>query len=408
MELIDNDIPPIRARFQKIEWALDERMRRLFAASEASALGRGGVTKVSKATGISRRAIHAGMAELTAQQPPVENQEKRIRKAGAGRKSVIETESGVLVVLEQLLEPVASGDPASALSWTCKSLRTLSAELSRQGCKVSYPKISDLLKQLGYSLKAHRSTPEGADIPDRHGQFEFINDAATRFMAAGEPVISIDVKKKEHTRTYLQNETSLPPAEEPEFVKRHDLLDKEPGAATPHSLVDVACDTEWVCAGADHDTASFAVESIRRWWKTIGKPHYPKASKLMITADGSGGNGRRKAHWKQELQKFSNEINLPIEVSHLPPGTSKWNSIEHRLYSYFSLSCRDQSSISHEVVINLIAGTPTKNGLTAHAVQDDSHCTAGRKVRAVARQSISVARNDFQSDWNYRIDPEPA
>ena len=230
MELIDNDIPPIRARFQKIEWALDERMRRLFAASEASALGRGGVTKVSKATGISRRAIHAGMAELTAQQPPVENQEKRIRKAGAGRKSVIETESGVLVVLEQLLEPVASGDPASALSWTCKSLRTLSAELSRQGCKVSYPKISDLLKQLGYSLKAHRSTPEGADIPDRHGQFEFINDAATRFMAAGEPVISIDVKKKEHTRTYLQNETSLPPAEEPEFVKRHDLLDKEPGA----------------------------------------------------------------------------------------------------------------------------------------------------------------------------------
>jgi hypothetical protein len=403
MKQIDDDIRQIRARFQKIEWALDERMRRLFAASEASALGRGGVTKVSKATGISRRAIHVGLAELNAVQLPVENQENRIRKAGAGRKSVIETESGVLVALEHLLEPMTNGAPESPLSWTCKSLRALSAELSRQGCKVSYPKVSDLLKQLGYSLKTHRTTPEGADHPDRHGQFEFINNAATQCMAAGEPVISIDIKKKEQPGTYQQKESRRRPADEQEF----DCIDKVPGAATPHSLFEVASVTEWVCVGTDHDTASFAVESIRRWWKTIGRPRFPKASKLMITADGCGGDGKREAHWKRELQKFSNEIELPIEVSHLPPGTSKWNRIEHRLYSNFSLSCRGQSSISHEVIINLIAETPTKNGLPAHAGQDDSLCTAGMKVSAVERQTISIARDDFQGDWNYRFDPAP-
>jgi transposase len=408
MRPIDDDIQQIRARFQKIEWALDERMRRLFAASEASALGRGGVTKVSKATGISRRAIHAGLAELNAEQRPPENREKRIRKAGGGRRSVIETESGVLVALEQLLEPMTSGDPDSPLRWTCKSLRALSAELSRQGCKVSYPKVSDLLKQLGYSLKAHRTTPEGADHPDRHSQFEFINDAATQCMAAGEPVISIDIKKKEQNRAWRQKVPNRRPAEEPEFFKIHDCIDNELGAATPHSLDDFASDTEWVCVGTDHDTASFAIETIWRWWETIGRQHYPKASKLMITADGCGGNGSREGHWKRELQKFSNEINLPIEVSHLPPGTSKWNSIEHRLFSYFSMTCRGQSSISHEVVINLISGTPTKNGLTAHTGQDDALCTEGLQVSAMKRQAITIARDAIQGDWNYRIDPGPA
>jgi hypothetical protein len=408
MKSIDDDIQQIRARFQKIEWALDERMRRLFAASEASALGRGGVTRVSKATGISRRAIHVGLAELNAEQLPAESQEKRIRKAGAGRKSVIETESGILVALEQLLEPTASGEQESPLSWTCKSLRTLSAELSRQGCKVSYPKVSDLLKQLGYSLKTHRTTPEGADHPDRHAQFGFINDAATQCMAAGEPVISIDIKKKEQVGVCPPKETNRRPAEEPEFVKLHDCVDMEPEAATPQSLFDVASDTEWVCVGTDRDTVSFAIESIRRWWRTIGRPHYPQASKLMITVDGCGGAGNRDGHWKRELQKFSNEIKLPIEVSHLPPGTSKWNRIEHRLFSSFRTTCQGQSPVSHEVLINLIAGTPMNSGLTAHAGQDDAHCMAGLQASAVERQAISIARDAFHGDWNYRIDPVPA
>lgn len=398
MKPMDDDIRNICARFRKIEWALDERMRRLFAATEASALGRGGVTAVSKATGISRRAIHVGLEELKAEQLPVENQEKRIRKAGAGRKSVIETESGVLVALEQLLEPTTKSDAESPLKWTCKSLRVLSAELSRHGFKVSYPKVSDLLKQLGYSLRAPRTRLDGTDHPDRNALFASINDAATKCLAAGEPVISIDIKKKEQSGVRQNKSMTRGVAEEQDYVRIYGSPDKEHGAANSDTPFNAASDTEWACVGTDQDTVSFAVETIRRWWQTIGTHRYPKASKLMITAYCRGGNESRKKHWKEELQKFSDDILLPIDVSHLPPGTSKWNKIEQSLFSCSSMTCRGQSSISHEVVIDLIAGPTTTNGLSALD-------KAEMDVSVMECQTASIAPEAFQGEWYYRIEP---
>ncbi len=404
----DGDIIQVRIRYEKIAWALDERMRRLFAATEAFALGRGGVTKVAQATGVSRRAIHVGLDELATEKSPVEHQNKRIRKVGGGRKSIVETESGILSALEKLVEPTTRGDPESALRWTCKSLRTLASELNRNGYSVSYPKVGDLLRELGYSLQANRKMLEGADHPDRNAQFEFINKQATQCIESGEPVISVDTKKKELVGPYKNNGTSWRPAGEPELVNVHDFMDKELGRANPYGIYDVASNTGWVSVGTDHDTASFAVETIRRWWKMMGTLRYPKASKLMITADGGGSNGSRVRLWKLELQKLADEINIPIHVSHLPPGTSKWNKIEHRLFSYISMNWRGQPLSSHEVIINLIAGTTTKKGLRVHAELDDSLYPSGIKVSDKEFEAIRITRNEFHGEWNYRIDPHDA
>lgn len=404
----DEDIKQIRNRFERLAWALDERMRRLFAAAEASALGRGGVTKVAQATGVSRRAIHVGLEELANEKLPVEAQEKRIRKAGGGRKSIIDTESGVMAALEELVEPTTRGDPESPLRWTCKSLRKLSEELRIKGYSVSYPKVGDLLRKLGYSLQANRKVLEGSGHPDRNAQFEFINDQAAQCIASGNPVISVDTKKKELVGAYKNNGTTWRPEGEPELVKVHDFIDKELGRANPYGVYDVASNTGWVSVGTDHDTASFAVETIRRWWKTMGKPRYANASKLMITADGGGSNGSRVRLWKLELQKLADEIAIPIYISHLSPGTSKWNKIEHRLFSYISMNWRGQPLISHEVIINLIAGTTTRAGLKVHAELDDSIYSSGIKVRDAKFEKIRITRNEFHGDWNYRIDPNPA
>jgi len=401
----DDDIVRIRTRFEKLAWALDERMRRLFAATEAFALGRGGVTKVSLATGVSRRAIHVGLEELRTEKVPVENQEKRVRKAGGGRKSVIETESGVISALEKLVESTTRGDPESPLRWTCKSLRRLSDELKQQGFAVSYPKVADLLRESGYSLQGNRKVLEGASHPDRNNQFEFINAEATRCIAVGDPVISVDTKKKELVGAYKNNGTNWRPEGEPELVKVHDFIDTELGRANPYGVYDIASNTGWVSVGTDHDTASFAVETIRRWWNTMGRQRYPNASKLMITADGGGSNGSRIRLWKLELQNLANEINIPIHVSHLPPGTSKWNQIEHRLFSFISMNWRGQPLISHEVIINLIAGTTTRTGLRVHAELDDPVYPSGIKISDAEFEKIRITRNDFHGDWNYRIDP---
>ncbi|NTW82704.1 MAG: ISAzo13 family transposase [Chlorobiaceae bacterium] len=406
MKTHDEEIALIRTKFEKIAWALDERMRRLFAAAEAFVLGRGGVTTVSKATGVSRRAIHAGLEELAAEKLPDVTQEKRIRKAGAGRKSITETDPGILAALEKLVEPTTRGDPESPLRWTCKSLRTLSDELRVQGYSVSYPKVGDLLQhELGYSLQANRKTLEGTAHPDRNAQFEFINREAAECIVGGNPVISVDTKKKELVGAYKNNGTKWLPQGEPESVKVHDFIDKELGRANPYGVYDVASNTGWVSVGTDHDTASFAVETIRRWWNTMGKPRYQKASKLMITADGGGSNGNRVRLWKLELQKLADEIHIPIHVAHLPPGTSKWNKIEHRLFSYISMNWRGQPLISHEVIINLIAGTTTKKGLKVHAELDDSSYPSGIKVSDKEFQAIRITRNEFHGEWNYRIDP---
>ena len=405
MMIEGDDIQQIRTRFEKLAWALDERMRRLFAAAEATVLGHGGVTMVAQATGVSRRAIYAGLEELAAGKMPVENQGKRIRKAGAGRKSVIETDSGVMAALEKLVEPTTRGDPESPLRWTCKSLRTLADELSANGHSVSYPKVGDLLRELGYSLQANRKVLEGTDHPDRNAQFDFINDQTKQRLTAGNPVISVDTKKKELVGAYKNNGTTWRPEGKPESVKVHDFIDKELGRANPYGVYDVASNTGWVSVGTDHDTASFAVETIRCWWNTMGRQRYPAATELMITADGGGSNGSRVRLWKFELQRLADEIKIPIHVSHLPPGTSKWNKIEHRLFSYISMNWCGQPLISHEVIVNLIAGTTTRKGLKVHAELDDSSYPSGIKVSDAEFESIRLTRNEFHGEWNYRIDP---
>lgn len=398
-------IDPIRIRFNKLAWTLDERMRRLFAAAEASALGRGGITRVAQATGVSRRAIHVGLQELSDLKEPVENPPKRIRKEGAGRKSVIQTDVGLITAVEKLVEPMTRGDPESPLRWTCKSLRTLAGELAANGHPVSYPVVRDLLHELGYSLQANRKVLEGTDHPDRNAQFEFISEQTTQQLMAGNPVISVDTKKKELVGAFKNNGTTWCPEGKPEQVKVHDFVDKELGRANPYGVYDVGSNTGWVSVGTDHDTASFAVETIRRWWGTMGRQCYPAASELMITADGGGSNGSRVRLWKIELQRLADEIRIPIHVSHLPPGTSKWNKIEHRLFSYISMNWRGQPLVSHEVIINLIAGTTTRKGLKVHAELDDSLYPAGIKVSDDEFKQIHLTRNTFHGEWNYRIDP---
>jgi len=405
MIIEDSIIESIRIRFNKLAWTLDERMRRLFAAAEASALGRGGITKVAQATGVSRRAIHVGLQELSDSKEPVENPPKRIRKEGAGRKSVIQTDVGLMSALEKLVEPMTRGDPESPLRWTCKSLRTLAGELAANGHPVSYPVVRDLLHELGYSLQANRKVLEGADHPDRNAQFEFISEQTTQQLMAGNPVISVDTKKKELVGAYKNNGTTWCPEGKPEQVKVHDFVDKELGRANPYGVYDVGSNTGWVSVGTDHDTASFAVETIRRWWGMMGRQCYPTASELMITADGGGSNGSRVRLWKMELQRLADEIRIPIHVFHLPPGTSKWNKIEHRLFSYICMNWRGQPLVSHEVIINLIAGTTTRKGLKVHAELDDSLYPAGIKVSDDEFKQIHLTRNTFHGEWNYRIDP---
>ena len=406
MIIEDGIIESIRIRFNKLAWTLDERMRRLFAAAEASALGRGGITKVAQATGVSRRAIHVGLQELSDLKEPVENPPtRRIRKEGAGRKSVIQTDVGLMTALEKLVEPMTRGDPESPLRWTCKSLRTLAGELAANGHPVSYPVVGDLLRELGYSLQANRKVLEGTDHPDRNAQFEFISEQTTQQLMAGNPVISVDTKKKELVGAYKNNGTTWCPEGKPEQVKVHDFVDKELGRANPYGVYDMGSNTGWVSVGTDHDTASFAVETIRRWWGTMGRQCYPAASELMSTADGGGSNGSRVRLWKMELQRLADEIRIPIHVSHLPPGTSKWNKIEHRLFSYISMNWRGQPLVSHEVIINLIAGTTTRKGLKVHAELDDSLYPAGIKVSDDEFKQIHLTRNTFHGEWNYRIDP---
>jgi hypothetical protein len=307
--------------------------------------------------------------------------------------------------LEKLVEPMTRGDPESPLRWTCKSLRTLAGELAANGHPVSYPVVGELLHELGYSLQANRKVLEGTDHPDRNAQFEFINEQTRQQLMAGNPVISVDTKKKELVGAFKNNGTTWCPEGKPEQVKVHDFVDKELGRANPYGVYDVGSNTGWVSVGTDHDTASFAVETIRRWWSTMGRQCYPAASELMITADGGGSNGSRVRLWKIELQRLADEIRIPIYVSHLPPGTSKWNKIEHRLFSYISMNWRGQPLVSHEVIINLIAGTTTRKGLKVHAELDDSLYPAGIKVSDDEFKQIHLTRNTFHGEWNYRIDP---
>ncbi|RPI67743.1 MAG: ISAzo13 family transposase [Geobacteraceae bacterium] len=400
------DISHIAQRYNLIKWALDERLRRLFAAAEAKVLGHGGITSVAESTGISRRSIHAGMKELEDLQLQEPAGHFRVRRPGAGRKRVVEIDATLQSDLELLIDPVTRGDPESPLRWTCKSLRTLANELNNMGHKVSHTHVGKLLVQLGYSLQGNKKTLEGTSHPDRNAQFEYINAQTTSRLAVGEPVISVDTKKKELIGQFKNNGQEWLPKGAPTEVKVHDFIGED-GRANPYGVYDIGEDAGWVSVGTDHDTASFAVQTIRRWWQMVGSKTYTNAKELFITADGGGSNGSRVRLWKLELQKLVDEIGIPIRVSHYPPGTSKWNKIEHRLFSFITMNWRGQPLISHEVMLNLIANTRTKTGLSVKAEIDSSAYPKGIKVPDDVFSAINLKRDDFHGDWNYSILPRP-
>lgn len=395
----------VKERYQNLEWALDERLRRLLAASEAKVIGHGGIALVWKATGVARGSIQQGLKELVERPDELESSSRRIRRAGAGRKATVSDDAALLAALESLVEPVTRGDPESPLRWTCKSLRQLAAELGEQGHSVSHTSIGGLLKQLGYSLQGNRKTLEGSDHPDRNSQFEYINARVEEALSQGQPVISVDTKKKELVGQFKNGGKEWRPEGDPEKVNVYDFVDKELGRANPYGVYDLANNAGWVSVGTDHDTASFAVATIRRWWLAMGLPLYPDVKELLITADGGGSNGSRVRLWKLELQQLSDELGIPIRVSHFPPGTSKWNKIEHRLFSHISMNWRGQPLVSHEVIVNLIAATTTRKGLKVRAELDSKSYPKGIKVTDEEFAAIRIVRDEFHGDWNYTILP---
>ncbi len=395
----------IKKRYHSLEWALDERLRRLFAASEAKAIGHGGITLVWKATGVARGSIQQGLKELVDKPAEMESGSRRIRRVGAGRKTTVTEDAALLSALESLVEPVTRGDPESPLRWTCNRLRQVATELSGQGYIVSHTSIGGLLKKLGYSLQGNRKTLEGSDHPDRNAQFEYINARVEEALRKGQPVISVDTKKKELVGQFKNGGKEWRPEGDPEKVNVYDFVDKELGRANPYGVYDLANNTGWVSVGTDHDTASFAVATIRRWWLAMGAPLYPDVKELMIMADGGGSNGSRVRLWKLELQLLSDELGIPIRVSHFPPGTSKWNKIEHRLFSHISMNWRGQPLVSHEVIVNLIAATTTRKGLKVHAELDSKTYPKGTKVTDEDFAAIHILRDEFHGEWNYTIMP---
>ena len=375
----------------------------MFAAAEALALGHGGITAVAKATGVSRRAINVGLRELA---DPSSSAGNRIRKEGGGRKRAVDKDLTLRSDLESLVEPVTRGDPESPLRWTCKSVRLLATELGRMGHWVSRELVSNLLCEMGYSLQANRKSHEGeSQHPDRNAQFEYINSRAQAFLAASQPVISVDTKKKELVGDFKNGGRELRPKGDPELVRVHDFKIKELGKAAPYGIYDIGQNVGWVSVGTDHDTAAFAVASIRDWWKSMGQPTYPGVRELLITADGGGSNGYRLRLWKFELQKLADECGLIITVCHLPPGTSKWNKIEHRLFSFISQNWRGKPLVSHEVIVNLIAATTTRTGLKVTARLDTNQYPKGIKVTDSQIAEINLRRHDFHGEWNYTIAP---
>lgn len=394
----------IAQRYKYVEWALDERLRRLVCAAEAKVLGRGGITAVAETTGVSRRAIHAGLKELESYPLGDKSTSSRIRRPGAGRKNITEIDPTLQTDLELLVDPVTRGDPESPLRWTCKSLRTLADELGKKGHKVSHTHVGKLLVKLGYSLQGNKKTLEGTGNPDRNAQFEHINGQVTNQLAKGEPVISVDTKKKELIGRFKNSGKTWCPKGEPIEVKVHDFIE-EAGRANPYGVYDIGADEGWVSVGTDHDTAAFAVQTIRRWWHVVGSKAYPNATELFITADGGGSNGGRVRLWKLELQGLADEIGIPIRVSHYPPGTSKWNKIEHRLFSFITMNWRGEPLISHEVMINLIANTKTKTGLSVKVELDNREYPKGIKVPDLEFATINIVRDDFHGEWNYAISP---
>jgi len=384
---------------------LDERGRRAVAAAEALALGWGGITAVSHATGLSRKTIARGIQELQGGEsaPP-----GRIRRAGGGRKKTIDKDPTLLTDLERLVEPTTRGDPESPLRWTCKSVRRLAAQLGQRGHQVSHQLVSELLHALDYRLQANRKTREGDSHPDRDAQFGHISTTADAFLSAGDPVISVDTKKKELVGDFKNSGREWQPTGEPEEVRIHDFPLPELGRVSPYGVYDLAENAGWVNVGIDHDTAAFAVESIRRWWQQAGRERYLQTHRLLITADGGGSNGSRTRLWKRELQELADETGLAIAVCHFPPGTSKWNKIEHRLFAFISQNWRGHPLVSYAVILDLIAATTTTTGLTVTSSLDTNTYPAGIKVSDEEMAAIRLERDAFHGEWNYTILPHAA
>jgi hypothetical protein len=406
---VDVNREDIGLRFRSLSAFLDERMRRLVAAAESTAIGNGGVSVVARATGVSRRAIREGMKELS--QPKVSHEpaaaEFRIRRKGAGRKRAVDKNPGLGENLDRLVDPVTRGDPESPLRWTCKSVRVLAEELQREGHAVSYQTVAELLHEMDYSLQANQKKLEGSQHADRNQQFEYINRKAQRYLKQGEPVISVDTKKKELVGDFKNPGREWHPQGRPEPVRIHDFEIRQPenGKVAPYGVYDLGRNVGWVSVGVDHDTAEFAVESIRRWWRWMGHRSYPQAKRLLITADSGGSNGTRVRLWKWELQQLADETGLEIAVCHFPPGTSKWNKIEHRLFSFISQNWRGKPLISHQVIIDLIAATTTKTGLTVKSKIDTNIYEPGLKVSDQQMAELQLRREKFHGDWNYRLLP---
>ncbi len=392
----------IKQRFDLLVGELNERTRRLLAASEAMMIGWGGISAVSRATGLSRKAISQGIKQL---QDGARVSEGRIRRTGGGRKKTVMKDPKLCEDLERLVEPVTRGDPESPLRWTCKSVRKLAQELNRQGHQVSHQLVSELLHERGYSLQANRKTREGGEHADRNAQFEHVNAQAQTFLAAGEPVVSVDAKKKELVGDFKNPGREWGPQGEPEEVRVYDFPISGLGRATPYGVYDLRQNAGWVNVGIDHDTAAFAVESLRRWWNAVGQSQYPGAKRLLISADGGGSNGSRVRLWKWELQQMADETGLAITVCHLPPGTSKWNKIEHRLFAWISQNWRGKPLTSYAVILKLIAATTTEAGLTVQCQLDTNRYPAGRKVSDEEMATLSILPDTFHGEWNYIIQP---
>jgi transposase len=391
----------LQERFSTLFPHLTERQKRLAAAADARSLGYGGISRVADATGLSRTTIHQGLRELAKETNLVP---ERSRRQGGGRKKVQERDPSILTDLEAMVHPSSRGDPMSPLRWTLKSTRQLAEALTKKGYQVTHPVVGEMLKQLGYSLQANMKTlEEGNQHPDRDAQFRYINEQVTRCLKATHPVISVDTKKKELIGRYRNNGKEYRPKGKPEKVKVHDFIDLQSGKAIPYGIYDVAKNLGWVNVGCDHDTAAFAVESIRRWWREMGSVIYPKAKKLLICADSGGSNGYRLKLWKVALQAFTDETGLEVTVCHLPPGTSKWNKIEHRLFSHISMNWRGRPLVSHDVVVELIGATTTKKGLRVKARLDRNPYPTKVVVSKQELAKVNLRPHQLHGEWNYTI-----
>ena len=399
----DVQISVIRSKWELLQPDMDERRRRLWAATEANALGRGGIETVHRATGLARGTIGSGIREI--QTGERLESTRKVRHEGGGRKNLRDIDETLLADLDALIEPTARGDPMSPLRWTCKSVRRLADELRKKGHTVTHETVCQLLHLMGYGLQANSKTSEAGSHPDRDAQFRYINDQAASFIAAGQPVISVDAKKKELIGDFKNAGQEWNPHGTPERVRVHDFIDPDQGKAIPYGVYDIAGNTGWVSVGVDHDTADFAISTILTWWHQMGKETYPEATTLMITADSGGSNSSRSRTWKMGLRRLANATGLTIQMCHYPPGTSKWNKIEHRLFSFITQNWRAKPLVTHETVINLIANTKTQTGLIVNAALDQTRYPLGQTATDRQLKSLKITPAEFHGEWNYQVAP---